>query len=326
MSPFNASSTAAQVSEAFKDQCAGRVVIVTGANTGLGLETATTLSAHGATVILTSRSKQNGERAVVSIKKLYPSAKVSSAELDLASLASVSAFATNFTAAHAHLHILINNAGVMACDQGTTQDGFETQFGVNHLGHFHLTSLLLPLLLASATPDCPARVVNLSSFGGYLYAPPEGIPFDDLDARGSYNAWTRYGVSKLANILHAKELQCRYGERGLCAVSLHPGVILGTKLARHTGLASALDTIWKIVVKPGALWTVLGERSKSIAEGAATTVLAALDPTIEGGAFYYDCIKSAGEKMHPQSDNAELAAKLWDASEELVAKALGRGG
>ncbi|KAJ3291085.1 hypothetical protein HDU79_002712 [Rhizoclosmatium sp. JEL0117] len=318
---FTAASTAEQVADAFQEDCLGKTVIVTGANTGIGLETAKQLAGHGATVVLTSRSEKNGEEAIASIKKVYPTANAVCYSLDLSSLKSVKAFADQFIANHSQLHILVNNAGVMACPKSLTVDGFETQFGVNHLGHFYLTQLLLPLLLKTGTAQTPARIVNLSSTAQHLFAPKEGILFDDLDASKAYSPWVRYGHSKLANVLFAKELNNRYRLQHVVSVSLHPGVIFSSDLYRYSSFSSLMNAVANILKRPKELLRNLTERSKTIPEGAATTVLCALGP-VEGGGYYYDCKMSKGEGLHSKANDAELANKLWEVSEKLIAEKL----
>ncbi|ORY28418.1 NAD(P)-binding protein [Rhizoclosmatium globosum] len=283
---FSASSEAEQVAKAFQSELEGKTILITGGNTGLGLETAKQLAGHGATVMLTARSETNGQSAIDAIKKAYPTATVVFYELDLASLKSVKAFAAQFLAHHTELNILINNAGVMACPKSFTTDGFETQFGVNHLGHFYLTQLLLPLLIKTATPASPSRIVTLSS-GAQIFAPLEGILFEDLDAAKEYTPWARYGHSKLAN--------------------RHIGI---TNIGEMAGL------IFRRALGSG----MFKERFKSIPEGASTTVLCALSPDVVKGGYYYDCKLSQGENMHPKATDADMATKLWDVSEKLIAQ------
>jgi retinol dehydrogenase 12 len=200
---FGGQTTDQEVAAVYGSYARGKTIIVTGANCGLGLETSRCLAAHGATVILMSRSTANGEKAVAEIKAEYPDADVSTMALDLGSLASVRSAAKAYLDSGRPLHILINNAGVMvsaarlctrdpllstwmvglqACPRALTADGFESQIGVNHLGHFLFTTLLLPALAKSGTAEQPARVINLSSMGNWLFAPPQGIDLDDLDA------------------------------------------------------------------------------------------------------------------------------------------------
>ncbi|KAJ3110375.1 hypothetical protein HK100_003058 [Physocladia obscura] len=315
---FTAKTTGDEVATEFVAQCKGKTIIVTGANTGLGLETSRVLAAHGACVILAIRNVNNAKIAIDNIKHSNPAATVAFIQLDLASFASIRQFVKTFSNSYTKLHVLINNAAVMACPKSFTTDGFEMQFGVCHLGHFYLSKLLLPLLLETANLECPARIVNVSSDGQFLFGPPDGILFDDLNATKSYDPWVRYGNAKLANVLFSNEVTRRYNSQNLISVSLHPGIIQGTELSRHIGLSGGFNALRQIVRKSGGLSTALRQRSKTIPEGVATTVLAALDPEIVGGGFYLDCKKSAGESMHPMCDNVELARRLWDVSESLV--------
>ncbi|KAJ3070598.1 hypothetical protein HK102_006628 [Quaeritorhiza haematococci] len=316
---FNATSTAEQVAAHFAHQARGKTVIVTGANTGLGLETSRVLALHGAAVILCSRNPKNGEAAVAKIKESQPDANVATMTLDLGSLKSVKDFADEFLARYSVLNILINNAGLMACPKASTTDGFETQFGVCHIGHFYLTELLMPLLIKSATPESPSRVVNLSSIAQFAFAPKEGIKFDDINGDKHYSAWERYGQAKLANLLHAKEIHTRYRSQNVLGIALHPGVIMETELTRHSSLSSMLSMGCAALTRKGALGAFISERNKNTKEGAATSIVAALDPDVVSGGYYYDCNLCKGDRMHPLANDAELARKLWDETEKLIA-------
>lgn len=239
--------------------------------------------------------------------------------LDLSSFASVKEFADAYIATERPLHVLINNAGIMGCEKSTTKDGFETQFGVNHLGHFLLTQKLLPLLIATGTASCPARVVNVSSLGNLLFAPDEGIKFDDLNGEKNYDPWERYGQSKLANILFSNELHARMAAAGhhVTSVALHPGTIAGTNLIRHISIGwvvSAVSGLWK---HQGGIEIALREPKKSIEQGAATTLYAALSPDVVSGGYYADCHKEE-KALHKQATSAELAKQLWELSEKCV--------
>ncbi|KDO18234.1 hypothetical protein SPRG_16338 [Saprolegnia parasitica CBS 223.65] len=311
---FNATTTADQVADAFAPRCKDKVVLITGANTGLGLETARVLAAKGATVVIACRSASKGDAAVASILKAQHDAKVSFLELDLASLASIKAFVTAFSAKFERLDVLINNAGVMACPKATTTDGLEMQFGVNHIGHFYLTKLLLPALQWTGTADAPARVVNLSSMGQNLYAPDEGIFLNDLSGDKSYYEWERYGMAKLANVLFSTELNKRYASQHVISVALHPGVIVATELTRHLGIASTVRSLSGL--RSGMLMRAFREPMKSIAQGAATTIVAALDPAVQPGGYYADCQLSTD--LHPKATDVDLARQLWEVSESLV--------
>ncbi|OQR90384.1 WW domain-containing oxidoreductase-like isoform 1, partial [Achlya hypogyna] len=240
---FGPKTTGAQVADVLVTECANKTVLITGANTGLGLETARVLATNGATVVIACRTPSKGNAAVATILAECPSASVSFLPLDLASLASIRSFAADFSTKFNQLHILINNAGVMACPKTPTADGLETQFGVNHVGHFYLTKLLLPTLTKTGTAATPARVINLASLAQYLFAPEEGILFGDINGDKSYSPWTRYGHAKLANVLFSNELNRRYQDQHVISVSLHPGSIPSSELSRYMGPINALGAI-----------------------------------------------------------------------------------
>src|SRR5271165_943526 len=206
----------------------GRVAVITGANTGLGYETALALADHGAHVVLAVRNLDKGKDAAARITANSPHADVAVAELDLTSLESIRAAADQLRADHDRIDLLINNAGVMYTPKGTTRDGFELQFGTNHLGHFALTGLLLDRLL----PVQGSRVVTISSLGHRIMA---GIHFDDLQWERSYNRVAAYGQAKLANLLFTHELQRRLAAGGAptIAVAAHPGGS-NTELVRNS--------------------------------------------------------------------------------------------
>ena len=176
----------------------GRTAIVTGANSGIGYETARGLAANGATVVLACRSKERGQAAVQGIRELHPEANARFMPLDLSDLSSVRSFGQAFRSKHRSLHILINNAGVMAVPEQRTADGFEMQFGINHLGHFALTGLLIDMILVAER----GRVVTVSS----MMHKQGRMDFDDLNAEKLYKRWKAYGQSKLANLLFTYEL------------------------------------------------------------------------------------------------------------------------
>ncbi|KAI9326302.1 oxidoreductase [Zopfochytrium polystomum] len=319
---FGEQTKAEDVAAYFKDRAAGRHVIVTGANTGLGLETARVLAAHGAVVTVAARSREKGEAAVATILARHPAAKVSFRPLDLSSIASVDAFADAYIASGNPLHLLVANAGIMALPQATTVDGFEEQLAVNHLSHFRLATRLWDLLHRSApSADDPSRVVVLSSMANLLFAPAQGIRFDDLDAKQSYNSWDRYGQSKLANILFAFEAHRRAAREGhrIVAVSLHPGMVSSTDLMRKPSLRFFAEMLWTLRKRN---MLELSKGVKDIPAGASTTVFCALSPDIEGGKYYMDC--KVATLYHDRAYDVELAEKLWQVSEEMVAAAATR--
>ena len=200
-------------------------MIITGANTGIGKITAIDMAKRQARVIMACRSVERGERAVEEVHKASGSTNVVFRQLDLASLTSVRRFSEHVLKEEPRIDILINNAGIMACPYWKTEDGFEMQFGVNHLGHFLLTNLLLDRLKAAPA----ARIVNVSSVA---YAFSKGIKFDDINSEKSYTPWSAYNHSKLANILFTRSLGKRLRGTNVIANCLHPGGI-STDLQRH---------------------------------------------------------------------------------------------
>ncbi|MEQ2303147.1 hypothetical protein AMECASPLE_013709 [Ameca splendens] len=278
----------------------GKIVLITGANTGIGKETAVDLARRGARVILACRDMDRANNAAEEIKKKSGNDNVVVKKLDLASLQSVRLFAKDVAANEARLDVLINNAGVMCCPQWKTEDGFDLQFGVNHLGHFLLTNCLLDLLKQSA----PSRIVNVSSL-----AHERGqINFDDINQKINYNPWRSYSQSKLANVLFTRELAKRLQGTGVTTYSLHPGVIR-TELGRHF-----LPTIplWKrVLYKPFSFFI------KNPTEGAQTTIYCAVEESLqnESGFYYSDCARKA---TAPQGRDDEAAKKLWDLSASMV--------
>ncbi|MCA9970722.1 MAG: SDR family oxidoreductase [Anaerolineales bacterium] len=285
----------------------GRVAVVTGANSGLGFETARALARRGAHVVLACRSAARGETAVAAIRRETPTADLALQPLDLADLASVRAFAAEFRARHARLDLLINNAGVMAIPRRETADGFEMQLGVNHLGHFALTGLLIEAVLAAPA----ARVVTVSSnahgFGR--------MRFDDLQGRRSYNKWQAYSQSKLANLLFAYDLQRRLAAAGAGALSV----------AAHPGYAATN-------LQYGLLMWVLNRTLAQSAEmGALPILYAATAPAVRGG-DYIGPDGWGGVRGYPRqasssaaSREAETAVRLWRVSQELTGVAFGLG-
>ncbi|MEY2457336.1 MAG: hypothetical protein QOK06_2430 [Acidimicrobiaceae bacterium] len=290
----------------------GTAVLVTGASVGLGEETTRALASRGASVTMAVRDLGRGDAAVERIRSGVPDADIELRELDLASFASIRAFASSFLAEHDRLQVLIDNAGVMACPQGTTADGFETQFGTNHLGHFLLTTLLLPALLAGA----PSRVVVLTSAGHKM----SDVDLEDPSfERTPYDPWVGYGRSKTANALFANELDRRHGAAGLHAWSVHPGGIL-TDLGRHL-TAETMEAMQ--VARRGRP----APEFKSVPEGAATSVWAATDEGLleHGGRYLEDCgvadiITDAATPngVMAYAQDPDRAAALWKLSEELT--------
>jgi NAD(P)-dependent dehydrogenase (short-subunit alcohol dehydrogenase family) len=281
---------------------AGKTAVVTGANSGIGYEMVRALIRKGAMVILACRNKDKGEAAVRQIAQECPGAKAELGLLDLSSLASVRRFAGEFTHRCDRLDILINNAGIMRTPFGKTADGFELQFGVNHLGHFALTGLLLALIIRTRQ----ARVVTVSSWGHHFGK----IDFDNLSPDKGYDAGVAYGQSKLANLLFTYELQRRFRDAGVdaMAAAAHPGWTAGTNLAVH----------WRMV----RLLSLFIGQKPSI--GALPALYAATAPDVQGGEYYgprsWGGIRGYPTKVQSsaRSYDMDVAAKLWTISEELT--------
>ena len=297
----------------------GKTFIVTGANSGIGLVTVGQLAKQGASVILACRRVPEGDAARAAIVATGVKGTITVMALDLADLSSVRAFAAAFLAGHARLDGLVNNAGVMNTPKGTTKDGFETQFGVNHLGHYLLTELLLDVLKQSA----PSRIVILSSCYHDVAMGKEGrIDFDDLQfERRAYDGWTSYAQSKLANVLHGKSLATRLTGTGVTAVSVHPGWV-------RTNLIRNSMPTW---VQDYLLRPVLGFMGMIEPwEGAQTTLFALLSPDVTGhaGAFYSQTGTYRDKKANiggwplpspnPNAHSDSVAARLDDVSRRLV--------
>jgi NAD(P)-dependent dehydrogenase (short-subunit alcohol dehydrogenase family) len=275
-------------------ELAGKVAIVTGSNTGIGKETARGLLAKGATVVIAVRDKQKGEAAREDMAKSTGNEKVSVMELDLGNTASIRAFAERFGKEHDRLDILVNNAGVWATKRGTTKDGFETTFGVNHLGTFLLTRELLPLLEKSA----PSRIVILSSALHYRGK----MVWDDLQfERRSFSGTTAYNQSKLANVLFTKALARRLESKGVTVNAVHPGVV-ATELARDYP---------KIFVKIFHLFLLTPE------EGAACSLHVATAPELAKvtGAYFE---KSKQKEAAKAALDVEAQERLYELSEKML--------
>ena len=287
----------------------GRVALVTGANSGIGLEAARMLAQHGAKVVLACRTRSKADTARDSILVDAPTADVSLVDLDLSSLASVGEAAAAFGEQFDRLDLLLNNAGVMATPYQRTVDGFELQFATNHLGHVALTAHLLPTLLATAG----SRVVNVSSLAHKMGK----IGFDDLQSEHRYRAWRAYGQSKLANLLFTFELQRRLVTIGAdtIAVAAHPG-ISDTNLAGSSGgIAGRLMSLTQPLAK------VFSQNAHA---GALPTVRAATDPAVRGGEYYgpdgFMEQRGAPERVESNSSakDAAVAKRLWEVSVDLT--------
>jgi len=284
----------------------GKVAIVTGANTGIGKITALELARKGCHVFLASRSKERTLPVVDEIKEETHNEKIEFLELDLASLQNVRRFVNEFKEKELPLHILVNNAGIMACPFTKTVDGIEMQFATNHLGHFLLTTGLLDILEKSA----PSRIVNVSSAAHQL-TPEGGVAFDNINNEELYQPWRAYGQSKLCNVLFSTELARRYSSRPIYANAVHPGYV-ATELQRH------FSSLY------GGAVGLLGEAAKIFAkspeDGALTSLYVATSPEIEtnhiNGQYFVPTAKLS--KATALGRDEQLAAKLWEYSEALI--------
>jgi NAD(P)-dependent dehydrogenase (short-subunit alcohol dehydrogenase family) len=291
-----------------------RVALVTGATSGLGLETSRALASAGALVVLAARDPAKTDRALQGLQERVPDGRFEVLGLDLADLASVRRAGAEVVDHHPRLHLLVNNAGVMFTPFERTADGFELQLGTNHLGHFVLTQALVPALVAAA----PARVVNLSSAGHTM----SDIHWDDPSyEQRPYDKFEAYGQSKTANILFTIELERRLGPQGVHAYAVHPGVV-ATDLARHMSREDMQAFVARRAPKTaeggGGLPPLQG-----VETGAATTVWAAVAAELgdRGGAYLADCDIA---ECAPYARDPDAAARLWTLSEQLVADAGGR--
>lgn len=278
----------------------GKTVLITGANTGIGKETALDMARRGARVILACRDMSKAYIAADDIRQQSGNGNVVVKKLDLASLQSVRDLAKDIQENEDRLDVLINNAGIMMCPKWQTQDGFEMQFGVNHLGHFLLTNCLLDLLKKST----PSRIVIVSSL-----AHQKGhIHFDDINLDKNYERARSYRQSKLANVLFCRELATRLQGTGVTVYSLHPGVIR-TELGRHLFPTLAL---WKQIIARPFMMLI-----KSPWEGAQTSIYCAVDESLANvsGLYYSDC---APKTAAPQAQDDDVAKKLWDLSASMV--------
>jgi len=286
----------------------GKIIIITGANSGIGFESAREFVRKGAEVIVASRNPEKAEQAIVKIREELPAANLKFIELDLANLASIRKFTEEFKLGYSRLDILLNNAGIMLVPFGKTVDGFERTVGTNYLGHFALTGQLLDRL--SATPG--ARVVSVASNAHYAGE----MDFNDLlFDNGGYAPMKAYGRSKLANLLFTYELQRRFQSTGneVIALAAHPG-ISATELANHLFfnlISWLIQPVMKLIFQSSAM-------------GALPSLRAAVDPEAQGGQYYGP--DGQGEKSgypivvdsNSASKNEEDASRLWDISEKLT--------
>jgi NAD(P)-dependent dehydrogenase (short-subunit alcohol dehydrogenase family) len=284
----------------------GKIALVTGANNGLGYETALGFAKLGAKVILACRNNEKAEEAKRGILAKVPTAELDILLIDLKNLGSVRSFAEEFKGKYAQLDLLVLNAGIMATPFSKTEDGFESQMAVNYFSHFLLTNLLFPIL--KKTKD--SRIVSLSSI-----AHKNGkIDFENINAEKSYSDWGAYSQSKLACLMFSYELQRRINSAGINAksVAAHPGL-------SNTNLAQNSPWISKVLFGPFS--KLIGQNAK---DGALPTLMAALDPSVKGGEYYgpdgFMEAKGSPTKVKStgRSHNVSLAQKLWQESERLT--------
>ncbi|KWW12608.1 short-chain dehydrogenase [Peribacillus simplex] len=284
-----------------------QTIVITGANSGLGFETAFALAGKGAEIILAVRNASKGERALDRIFSVYPNANIRVMQLDLSDLSSIRHFADSYKENYDSLSVLINNAGVMIPPYSKTKDGFELQFGINHLGHFALTGLLLPRILS--TPS--SRVVTLSS----LAAINGFIDFDNLNGENGYKPMKYYGQSKLANLLFARELHHKFNQHGASSISVacHPGLSHTNLMSRGSGkpINRFVHYLSKSMTQPASM-------------GALSTLFAATEPSLTGGEYIGPDGKKS-RKGFPKKDdiidtlyNEETSKRLWDISETMT--------
>jgi NAD(P)-dependent dehydrogenase (short-subunit alcohol dehydrogenase family) len=276
-------------------------VLITGGNAGVGKETAVGLARGGARVAITARDPSRGAAAAAEVRERVPGASVDVVALDLASFASIRACADEVRRRYPRLDVLVNNAGLVQMQRTVTEDGFETTFGVNHLGHFLLTTLLLDRLRASA----PARVVVVASHAHK--SARTGLRFDDLQAERAYSGLGAYNRSKLANVYFARELARRAAGTGVTANALHPGFV-ASRLGRD-GDGGLAGEVVMTLARPFAI---------SPARGARTSVYLASSPDVADvtGQYFARCRPAAVSRVARDDD---AARRLWDVSEALVA-------
>ena len=286
-----------------------RVAIVTGANSGLGYQSSLALARKGATVVMACRNQKQGQQALDQIKQQVPNAHLELASLDLSDLATIHSFATEFKSRHDKLDVLLNNAGIMAIPRGETKDGFEMQLGVNHLGHFALTGLVLENLLNTAH----SRVVTTTSFVHVIGR----INFENLQMQRRYTRYGAYAQSKLANLLFAFELQRRLAAIGadVISVAAHPGYA-NTSLQNTSAAASGslLESLWYPIGN-----TIMAQSAEM---GALPQLYAATAPEIKGGELYGPLFLTRGQPRQdwaiPAAYNRAVAQRLWAVSEDLT--------
>ena len=284
------------------DELAGKVAVITGGNSGIGKETAVSLAAMGARVVIAARNQQKANAAVKEVQERTGAGdRVTTMPIDLASFTSVRSFAKSYADQYDRLDILVNNAGIVLQKRTVTEDGHETQFQVNHLGHFLLTNLLREQLVGAA----PARVVNVASVAHK--GARHGLDFDDLDwAHRRYRGYSVYSASKLANILFTRELARRWDSSTVTANAVHPGFV-----ATNWGREGDLGWLWNIGM------TLARPFAVSNAKGAQTSVYVASSPDVEGITGQYFIKGRVNGPSAVALDDA-AASRLWEVSEQMV--------
>lgn len=274
----------------------GKTVIITGANTGIGKETALDLAKRGGRIIMACRDIVKAEKAMNEVIQKSGNSDVVVKSLDLGDTTSIREFAQLINREERQVNILINNAGIMMCPYSKTVDGFETQIGVNHLGHFLLTFLLLDIIKRSA----PSRIVTLSSMGHAWGR----IQLEDINSEKNYRSRRAYGQSKLANILFTRSLANRLKGTGVTAYAVHPGIVR-TELKRHMNLAVLIT------------WKFIRPFTKTVVQGAQTTIYCAVEPDLDtqSGGYYCDCKLSS---TTPAGRDDDMAEKLWELSCQML--------
>ncbi|KAK5898137.1 hypothetical protein CgunFtcFv8_015579 [Champsocephalus gunnari] len=273
-----------------------KTVVITGANTGIGKETAIDLAKRGAKIIMACRDMERGEAAKKEVIESSGSENVLCMKLDLADSKSIREFAEAINKDEPKLNILVNNAGVMVCPYGKTADGFEMQIGVNHFGHFLLTHLLIDLIKRSA----PARIITVSSIAHSW----SSMNLEDINSEKSYDKKRAYSQSKLANVLFTRSLAKRLEGTGVTTYSLHPGVVQ-TDLWRHLNAPTR------------AIMKMVSPFTKTSSQGAQTSIYCAVEPSLdkESGGYYSDC---APAKCSAAGKDDVVAQKLWDMSCQML--------
>ncbi|KAI9289939.1 hypothetical protein BC943DRAFT_312949 [Umbelopsis sp. AD052] len=314
---FGFETTSDEAATALADQIKGKTILITGASlNGIGAETANALAKHQPKLVIVAGRRQEAlDETIQKIKQETPDANLRSLVVDLASFESVKAAAKQVNQYEEPIDILINNAAIMAPPYHTTQEGFEAQFGTNHLGPFLFTALIFDRILASTSGE--PRIINVAS-RGHILCP---ILFDDYGFSNGekYDKWHAYGQSKTANMLFSKELAKRYKNKGLVSFSLHPGVI-ATNLSRDV-YESQEEKLQRKTYDGILYYSVNSTKQKTISQGASTTIVAAFDPSLKpySGSYLQDCRVDNESPREYALDDAN-AERLWALSEKLVGK------